>query len=208
VRQSRAVGLPSPAPDIFGLAVRVPTEGGRHGDLLFATTGLGRITRFTLGKLKFQLTELAAIPLRSSSKRATRGSSRSTTSGPASWPNGIAACQIRFPTVPLVLCETRKLAQEWTYLLPRGCPGRALGGDDRRPRRTRPRPDPRSGDGSVPRSPRSRRDLKMQLFATVGARRHEGSEWARFDSQTPSAACWRPQTCRAASLQVRGQLRP
>lgn len=48
VRQSRAVGLPAPAPDIFGLAVRVPTEGGRNGDLLFATTGLGRLTRFTL----------------------------------------------------------------------------------------------------------------------------------------------------------------
>ena len=45
VRQSRAVGLPSPVPDIFGLAVRVPTEGGRHGDLLFASTGLGRLTR-------------------------------------------------------------------------------------------------------------------------------------------------------------------
>jgi hypothetical protein len=48
VRQSRAVGLPSPAPDIFGLAVRVPREDGRHGDLLFASTGLGRLTRFTL----------------------------------------------------------------------------------------------------------------------------------------------------------------
>lgn len=48
VRQSRAVGLPLPAPDVFGLAVRVPTGDGRHGDLLFATTGLGRLTRFTL----------------------------------------------------------------------------------------------------------------------------------------------------------------
>ena len=48
VRQSRAVGLPSPAPDIFGLAIRVPIEGDRHGDLLFATTGLGRLTRYTL----------------------------------------------------------------------------------------------------------------------------------------------------------------
>jgi hypothetical protein len=48
VRRSRAVGLPAPAPDIFGLAVRVPVGGGRHGDLLFATTGLGRLTRFTL----------------------------------------------------------------------------------------------------------------------------------------------------------------
>ena len=48
VRQSRAVGLPAPVPDIFGLALRVPTPDGRHGDLLFATTGLGRLTRFAL----------------------------------------------------------------------------------------------------------------------------------------------------------------
>jgi hypothetical protein len=48
VRQSRAVGLPSPAPDIFGLALRVPADPGRHGDLLFASTGLGRVTRFVL----------------------------------------------------------------------------------------------------------------------------------------------------------------
>lgn len=48
VRLSRAVGLPSPLPDIVGLAVRVPTGGGRHGDLLLASTGLGRLTRFTL----------------------------------------------------------------------------------------------------------------------------------------------------------------
>ena len=48
VRQSRAVGLRSPFPDIFGLALRVPTEGGRHGDLLFASTGRGPLTRFTL----------------------------------------------------------------------------------------------------------------------------------------------------------------
>jgi hypothetical protein len=48
VRSSRAIGLPAPAPDIFGLAVRVPTGGGEHADLLFASTGLGRLTRFTL----------------------------------------------------------------------------------------------------------------------------------------------------------------
>jgi hypothetical protein len=48
VRHSRAVGLPTPMPDIFGLALRVPTESGRYGDLLFASTGLGRLTRFTL----------------------------------------------------------------------------------------------------------------------------------------------------------------
>lgn len=48
VRRSRAVGLPAPAPDIFGLALRVPTGDETYGDVLFATTGLGRLTRFTL----------------------------------------------------------------------------------------------------------------------------------------------------------------
>jgi hypothetical protein len=48
VRQSRSLGLPSPLPDIVGLALRVPIEGGRPGDLLFASTGLGRLTRFVL----------------------------------------------------------------------------------------------------------------------------------------------------------------
>jgi hypothetical protein len=48
VRQSRAVGLPSPAPDIFGLALRVSNDGGRPGDLLFASTGTGRLGRVLL----------------------------------------------------------------------------------------------------------------------------------------------------------------
>jgi hypothetical protein len=48
VRQSRAVGLPAPCPDIFGLALRVPSEDGGHADLLFASTGLGLLTRFVL----------------------------------------------------------------------------------------------------------------------------------------------------------------
>ena len=47
VRQSRAIGLPAPLPDIFGLAVRVPTDEG-YGDLLLASTGLGRLTRYAL----------------------------------------------------------------------------------------------------------------------------------------------------------------
>lgn len=48
VRRSRAVGLPAPLPDIHGLAIRVPLDGGGHGDLLLATTGRGRLTRFLL----------------------------------------------------------------------------------------------------------------------------------------------------------------
>lgn len=48
VRVSRATGLPSPLPDIHGLAIRVPVAADRHADLLFATTGTGRLTRFVL----------------------------------------------------------------------------------------------------------------------------------------------------------------
>ena len=48
VRLSRAIGLPGALPDIHGLAIRVPVEGGGHGDLLFATTGWGRLSRFVL----------------------------------------------------------------------------------------------------------------------------------------------------------------
>ena len=47
VRRSRAVGLPAALPDIHGLAIRVRTvEGG--ADLLLASTGWGRVTRFVL----------------------------------------------------------------------------------------------------------------------------------------------------------------
>ena len=48
VRLSRAIGLPGGLPDIHGLAIRIPLEGGGHGDLLFASTGWGRLSRFVL----------------------------------------------------------------------------------------------------------------------------------------------------------------
>ncbi len=55
----------------------------------------------------------------------------------------------------------------------------------------------------IARSSRARRGLMFTSFATVGADRHEGSDWARFDSQTPATACQRSQRFREASLQVR-----
>lgn len=48
VRRSRAIGLPGSVPDIHGLAVRVPLPDGGYGDLLLASTGWGRLTRFLL----------------------------------------------------------------------------------------------------------------------------------------------------------------
>jgi hypothetical protein len=47
VRASRAIGLPAGLPDVHGLALRVPAGAG-HGDLLFASTGLGPAGRFVL----------------------------------------------------------------------------------------------------------------------------------------------------------------
>lgn len=47
VRLSRAIGLPSGLPDIHGLAVRLGS-GEEAGDILFASTGWGRVSRFVL----------------------------------------------------------------------------------------------------------------------------------------------------------------
>lgn len=47
IRFSRAIGLPHAVPDIHGIAIRVPAEDG-FGDLLLASTGLGKLTRFVL----------------------------------------------------------------------------------------------------------------------------------------------------------------
>ena len=43
VRLSRATGVPAPLPDVLGLALRLP-----EGDLLFASTGRGRVGRHLL----------------------------------------------------------------------------------------------------------------------------------------------------------------
>ncbi|MEI5674949.1 MULTISPECIES: hypothetical protein [unclassified Nocardioides] len=47
VRLSRAIGLPAALPDIHGLAIRVHAADG-DADLLLASTGFGRLTRFML----------------------------------------------------------------------------------------------------------------------------------------------------------------
>jgi hypothetical protein len=66
VRRSRAVGLPDGLPDIHGLAVRVPLEDGGHGDLLLATTGTSRLTRFvlTVGRTPWSRPMTTLLPYR------------------------------------------------------------------------------------------------------------------------------------------------
>ena len=48
VRMSRSIGLPSPLPDVYGMAIRVPCGPQRRGDLLLSTTGTSRLTRYLL----------------------------------------------------------------------------------------------------------------------------------------------------------------
>jgi hypothetical protein len=65
VRLSRAAGLPAPLPDVFGLALRVSRPDG-YGDLLFSTTGRGRLTRFTLtpGRTPYSRPMTTLLPYR------------------------------------------------------------------------------------------------------------------------------------------------
>lgn len=74
------------------------------------------VSSLTTGKLKYQLTELAAAP-RAALVVEDRYSSVFALDHvrPAVVADGIAECQVAFPGVPIVFCETRKLAQEWTY---------------------------------------------------------------------------------------------
>jgi hypothetical protein len=68
------------------------------------------------GKLKYQLTELAALA-RAAVVVEDRYSEvfALTHARPAVVADGLAELQINFPTVPIVFCQTRKLAQEYTY---------------------------------------------------------------------------------------------
>ena len=74
------------------------------------------VSSLTTGRLKFQLTELSAIP-RAAVVVEERYSQvfKLDHVRPSVVADEIAECQIRFPTVPIVFCDTRKFAHEWTY---------------------------------------------------------------------------------------------
>jgi len=70
----------------------------------------------TTGKLRYLLAELDEVP-RAALVVEDRYSAvfRSTFVSPGVLAEGLAEAQVRFPAVPIVFCETRPLAQEWTY---------------------------------------------------------------------------------------------
>lgn len=74
------------------------------------------VSSLTTGRLKYQLADLAAVP-RAAVVVEDRYSSvfRLDRVRPAVVADGLAECQVTWPSVPLVFCETRKLAQEWVY---------------------------------------------------------------------------------------------
>ncbi len=74
------------------------------------------VSSLTSGRLRYALAELAALPR--AALVVEEGYSRVFAVKhvrPAVVADGLAELQIRCPNVPIVHCETRKLAEEWTY---------------------------------------------------------------------------------------------
>jgi hypothetical protein len=74
------------------------------------------VASLTSGKLRYALAELAALP-RAAVVVEDRYSQvfKLERVRPALVADGLAELQIRWPSVPVVFCETRQLAEEWTY---------------------------------------------------------------------------------------------
>ncbi|MGH3546967.1 MAG: ERCC4 domain-containing protein [Pseudonocardiaceae bacterium] len=74
------------------------------------------VSSLTSGKLRFALTELSALP-RAAVVVEDRYSAifKLDRVRPAVVADGLAELQVRWPAVALVFCETRPLAEEWTY---------------------------------------------------------------------------------------------
>jgi hypothetical protein len=74
------------------------------------------VASLTSGKLRYALAELAALP-RAAIVVEDRYSQvfKLERVRPALVADGLAELQMRWPSVPVVFCETRQLAEEWTY---------------------------------------------------------------------------------------------
>jgi hypothetical protein len=74
------------------------------------------IGSLTSGRLRYALGELAALP-RAAVVVEDRYSQiyKQDRVRPALVADGLAECQVRWPNIPIVFCETRSLAEEWTY---------------------------------------------------------------------------------------------
>jgi hypothetical protein len=77
---------------------------------------LDLVASLTSGKIRYQVADLAALP-RAAVVVEDRYSQlfKLNHIRPAIVADGLAELQIRWPSVPVVFCETRQLAEEWTY---------------------------------------------------------------------------------------------
>jgi hypothetical protein len=92
------------------------TVGGRLVAAVERKTVADLVTSLTGGKLRYALAELAALP-RAAVVVEDRYSAifKLAHVRPATVADGLAELQVRWPGVPIVFCETRQLAEEWTY---------------------------------------------------------------------------------------------
>jgi hypothetical protein len=74
------------------------------------------ISSLSSGRLRFALGELAALP-RAADVVEDRYSALFAQDRvrPALVADGLAELQVRWPTIPIVFCDNRKLAEQWTY---------------------------------------------------------------------------------------------
>ena len=74
------------------------------------------VSTLTSGKLRFAMAALAALPLAAVVVEDRYSAVfKLTRVRPRIVADGLAELQVRYPTVPIVFCETRQLAQEWAY---------------------------------------------------------------------------------------------
>ena len=109
-RQVLTVTRPLPCGDyglVAGGRLIASVERKSLADLVASLTG---------GKLRYAVAELAALP-RAAVVVEDRYSQvfRLERVRPALVADGLAELQVRWPNVPIVFCETRLLAEEWTY---------------------------------------------------------------------------------------------
>ncbi len=92
------------------------TADGRLVAAVERKTVADLVSSLTSGKLRYALAELASLP-RAAVVIEDRYSAvfKLEYVRPALVADGLAELQVRWPGVPIVFCETRQLAEEWTY---------------------------------------------------------------------------------------------
>ncbi|MGH9065309.1 MAG: ERCC4 domain-containing protein [Acidimicrobiales bacterium] len=92
------------------------TDGGRLVAVVERKSLPDLVSSLITGRLRYALGELATLP-RAAVMVEDRYSQvfKLERGRPAAVADGLAECQVRWPSIPIVFGETRPLAEEWTY---------------------------------------------------------------------------------------------